>query len=337
MKQRVVNLLRGSTANYAASWLGFTLAIILSLLAPTFVGMDPTERGFFYVSLLFSIAQCFTLSKTLRDRDMADVLRIPMLKGTSLWLLQVVVSLLIATIFSFYAVLNCVKEDALTGETGLAVLAVMFALTSTTNLAKSVRDKADAEMFSMDSGALREAFNVDNLTIEQICELVKRASRPNVVVAGTSFAFALVGTLVGVFSTSMQIERKGYFLMAIIFMTASSFHLAKLIRDKNAVKEGQNVIAPHESFTALVVISWLLSVGLAFGGLQVMKNLDKMHRTFVLTGMAYILASVINLAKSVRDQQEMRGILLAGDGGGERQPSVPLAAAAVADHLRLPA
>jgi len=321
MKQRVVNLLRGSTANYAASWLGFSLAILLSVLAPTFVGMNGTERGFFYVSILFTVAQCFTLAKTMRDRDMADVLHIPMLRGTNLWYFQVVASLLIATIFSFYAVMKCVKEDAMTGESGLAVLAVMFALTSTANLAKSVRDRVDADMFSMERDALNEAFNVDAFTIEQICEIVKRSSKPNILVAGVSFAFALIGTLVGVFSTNMKYERKGYFLISIIFMVASSFHLAKLIRDKNAVKEGQNVITPHQSFTALVYISWSLSVGLAFGGLQVMEGLDKMHRTFVLTGMAYILASVINLAKSVRDQQEMRVILENG---------VPVAAEAMA-------
>ena len=73
-----------------------------------------------------------------------------------------------------------------------------------------------------------------------------------------------------------------------------------------------------------VYLSWLLSVGLAFGGLQVMESLDKMHRTFVLTGMAYVLASVINLAKSIRDHQEMRVILDAG---------VPVAAPAAVDHL----
>merc|ERR1712006_34097 len=150
------------------------------------------------------------------------------------------------------------------------------------------------------------------ITIEQICELVQRSSRPNIVMGG-------------VFSTNMKFERKGYFLIAIIFMTASSFHLAKLIRDKNAASEGQNVIAPYRSYAAFVYISWFLSVGLAFGGLQVMEGLDKMHRTFVLTGMAYVLASVINLAKSIRDNQEMRAVLANG---------VPVAeAVAAADQL----
>ena len=184
MKERVINLLRGSRANHVAAWLGFGLAVILSILAPGFIGMDQAERGFFYASLLFGVTQCFTLSKTMRDRQMADVLHIPLLKGTDIWFGQVVASWLIATVCAFYAVATTAKDDALTGGRGLAFLAVLFSFTSAMNLAKSTRDRNDSELFSMDARDLQDAFDMNAFTVEQICKIIEVSATPNLFVAG---------------------------------------------------------------------------------------------------------------------------------------------------------
>ena len=67
------------------------------------------------------------------------------LRGTTAWAFQVVAGFLVSVGFSFHTLLTAVGDGDKTGDAGFAICASSFALISTLSLAKSVRDRSDAE------------------------------------------------------------------------------------------------------------------------------------------------------------------------------------------------
>jgi len=123
------------------------------------------------------VSSSFTLAKTYRDRQLADLLNgeaaagresaaVDVLKGTDAWAFQVVASFVLAVGFSYHHLYMSVCEyregyvcnGDLTGDAGFAICAATFVLITTLSLAKSVRDRADAstlERVNFSSGQAR--------------------------------------------------------------------------------------------------------------------------------------------------------------------------------------
>ena len=94
-------------------------------------------------------------------------------------------------------------------------------------------------------------------------------------------------------------------------MTASSFHVAKLIRDD---KDERLKAQHHCMFRLLVWGAFVVALGLAFGGVQAM-TIPAPEKAFVQVGQLAILSCNLSFAKMVRDQQEVRKLTQAGGEG----------------------
>ena len=56
------------------------------------------------------------------------------------------------------------------------------------------------------------------------------------------FAVALGATLIGAWMTDMTLEMKGFMTMGVLFLTGSTFTLAKTVRDEHEAKRFHNQI-----------------------------------------------------------------------------------------------
>ena len=57
-----------------------------------------------------------------------------------------------------------------------------------------------------------------------------------------SFAVALGATLIGAWMTEMTLEMKGFMTMGVLFLTGSTFTLAKTVRDEHEAQRFHNQI-----------------------------------------------------------------------------------------------
>lgn len=55
-----------------------------------------------------------------------------------------------------------------------------------------------------------------------------------------SFVVALGATLIGAWMTEMTLEMKGFMTMGVLFLTGSTFTLAKTVRDEHEAKQFHN-------------------------------------------------------------------------------------------------
>jgi len=114
---------------------------------------------------------------------------------------------------------------------------------------------------------------------------------------------AVVTTIGGAFSMSsdyLSIERKGFVLIAALFMMTCSFHLAKLVRDLGDPDLAKNLNMPY---IFLCVASFAVAILIGIGGVQMMTILESKKR-FLINGLLFILCSTIYVAKAVRDFAE---------------------------------
>merc|ERR1711903_386460 len=103
----------------------------------------------------------------------------------------------------------------------------------------------------------------------------------------------MLGTMWSWSEDVLAAERKGYFSGMVVFSLVSSFHLAKLVRDRAdpiKMKELNNQI-PYQ---ALIVVSSVLAYGALLAGALVMPlSID--HRLFVLTGSCFTTSAAFYL------------------------------------------
>ena len=72
--QRALSILRGSASSYLQSWIAFLVSISLCVHGSYVCELSESERRFFGLAVLFMVSQGFTLAKTYRDRELADLL-----------------------------------------------------------------------------------------------------------------------------------------------------------------------------------------------------------------------------------------------------------------------
>merc|ERR1711972_901688 len=113
----------------------------------------------------------------------------------------------------------------------------------------------------------------------------------------------MLGTMWSWSSDVLAMERKGYYSGMVLWSLVSSFHLAKLVRDRGDPikrKELQNQI-PYQ---LLIVGSSALSAAALVVGTFLMP-LALQHRLFLLVGTGFTISAAFFLAKQVRDRQEV--------------------------------
>ena len=114
---------------------------------------------------------------------------------------------------------------------------------------------------------------------------------------------AVITTIGGAFSMSsddLSIERKGFVLIAALFMMTCSFHLAKLVRDLGDPELAKNL---NLAYRFLCVASFAVAILIGVGGVQQM-TIPEPKKRFLMNGLLFILCSTIYVAKAVRDSAE---------------------------------
>jgi len=313
--QRALSILRGSDSSYAQSWAAFGASIGLCFYGTMTCELTRTERKFFGLAVLYMVTAGFTLAKTYRDRLLGDLLEdvqytqavVSALRGTDLWGIQVVVSFVVSVGFPFHTLLTAVGDGDMTGDPGFAINASIFALISTLNLAKAVRDRADA--LTLD----QVRFQDEHTKFTKIL-VVANGSVGNFVVVLTGFVIAFSTTMAAVFwldYDALNIERKGFILIASLFLMTSAFHVAKLVRDLGDPRMAEEL---HLPFKAMVGGSFVVACTLGIGGVRMMP-IDGPQKRFITNGLIFILSSALSLAKLARDRHEVGKILASGPGG----------------------
>lgn len=89
-------------------------------------------------------------------------------------------------------------------------------------------------------------------------------------------------------------------LPVMLFMMYSSFNLAKLIRDRMEGATAGN----HAAYQFMVVLSFVLSCGFAMYFVSYM-SLPYWKAKFLYASLLFMLASVLSVAKLIRDRQEL--------------------------------
>jgi hypothetical protein len=313
--KRALSILRGSDSAYITAWVAFFASLGLCVYGAQVSDMSDADRKFFGLAVLFMVSSSFTLAKTYRDRQLADLLKgeaaagresaaVDVLKGTDAWAFQVVASFVLAVGFSYHSLYMSVCEyregyvcnGDLTGDAGFAICAASFVLITTLSLAKYVRDRADATILE------RVNFRDGQARYEKIMA-VSRGSVGNAVVVVVGLVAAVVTTIGGAFSMStddLSIERKGFVLIAALFMMTSSFHLAKLVRDLGDPELAKNL---NLAYRLLCVAAFAVAILIGIGGVQQMTIPEPKQR-FLINGLLFILCSTIYVAKAVRDSAE---------------------------------
>ena len=309
---KALDILHGTNGNFIVAVLSFVIALVVAIVGAFQATMTDAGRKLFVVSLIWMVAQTFTLAKTIRDRFLAELL-LPRLgylatvvEGTKAWLLQAVLLFVASCVFvihSLKAHVEAVEEGGAswTGGGGLAVLGAAFSLVASVYLCKAVRDRADAALFT----ALDLPDKFDKIIA--VCS----GTKANMAVVVVGVVGSLAATLGGAWSMPadvVSIERKGFILVAVLFMCASSFHVAKLIRDD---KDEKLKAQHHCMFRLLVWGAFVIALGLAFIGVQVM-TIPAPEKAYIQVGQLAILSCNLSFAKMIRDGQEVRKLTQAG-------------------------
>lgn len=297
-----LRLLQGTNANFAVCCVSMAASLGSSVLSLTLMvtndGMEDrwswTERKTAALnSLLFLVAQAFTLAKVARDFwffKASDLGR-----PTRAYFFQVALFFVIALGFAL-EILHTMP--AVIEWRCLFLVALLWAAVSAMCLSKAVRDRADSHRYAElgpehHSESLSDMHALIHGTVEY---------RVVVWLAATSALLLLLGL---VWSwNSLAIERKGFVTVAALWCETSCFHFAKLVRDRGdpARAKDLNLQLPYQ---AMVCASMLGSTGGLVGGAVAMP-LDLPKRLFLITASGFMVTSAALLAKHVRDQQELK-------------------------------
>merc|ERR1719456_1525232 len=131
-------------------------------------------------------------------------------------------------------------------------MGALFTLSSALNLAKSLRDRDDAESLWQPQGEAQ----LPNLLTTLRGTWAYRAQ------VWLAFGLSFLGTVGGLGVMEIAIERRGFLGMGLLFMTSSCFHLAKAARD---VEDPQK--SPSAPFMGLCVSSLAVSMLTTYAGL----------------------------------------------------------------------
>jgi len=121
-------------------------------------------------------------------------------------------------------------------------------------------------------------------------------------------AITLSWVWAGFSSTELSVERKGLLSITLLYNIASTYHVAKLLRDRRQAARLNHMKTQSTSlqwpFQLMVVVNFLISVIVPVGCIiGMVKTTD--HCFFLLTGFIMTTIATWNLANLVRDRHEL--------------------------------
>src|SRR5437764_15170604 len=115
-------------------WASFFIALLAVCLGIFYLPVEPWVKGYAVMGLFFTLGSTFTLSKMIRDNRDRQV-------DTSAWIFVSWVSFLVATLLMGTGIFYLPTDLWIKGYVAIGVL---FALSATFTLAKTVRDNDEA-------------------------------------------------------------------------------------------------------------------------------------------------------------------------------------------------
>lgn len=210
----------------------------------------------------------------------------------------------------FLGALACVMHSLITIQVseqwrGTLVLAMLWIMTSSLCLAKTVRDQRDSWLW-------------DQLAEENRSKHVERivaaaaGSLPYKVLVWTSvlvsFALSMVWLWGGPEYKEMPFGSKGLVTVFYPFLAVCAFHLAKLVRDRaDPVKKKD--LDRQVPYQFLVVAGFIIAAASFIAGVCTVEGATMPQRMFLATGGTYLTFSCLFLAKQVRDALESEDLL----------------------------
>jgi hypothetical protein len=274
---------------------------------------DDVTRVLTVQSIIFLVAQAFTLTRVSRDWNTFNIGNTA--RPTLAYFVQVVAFFIVALGLSIYSLARSVS--GVVEWQGFYAMSLLWTTVSALCLSKAVRDRNDAGIFAklpVESQAEQfpDVLRICNGTLEYK-------------VFVWMSALASLGAMLGIMWTwdaeVMAVERKGFVSVCVLWCEASSFHLAKLVRDRADPMKSKE-LRTQLPFQALVVIASVSSFSVLLGGIFLMP-LKTPKKVFLVVGSGFMLSTAFFLAKHVRDQLELKNVLERPD------PTVPVHASVV--------
>lgn len=248
-------------------------------------------------SILFLVAQSFTLTRA--SRDWSCLTPGDMARPTLAYIVQVLLFFLSAFALSVYSV--AASASAVEWR-GFMAISLAWATVSALCLSKTVRDRSDAQRClslprDQHQDRLLDVLRICTGTLEY--QILVWASAVLAVVA-------MLGIMWSWDAETLALERKGFISVCLLWCEVSSFHLAKLVRDRADPKKAPELLK-QRPFQILVVLSSAASSIILLAGILLMP-LQASKRFFLLAGFGYALSSAFFLAKHVRDKLESKSL-----------------------------
>jgi len=303
---RGIKLLRGTFGNYVNCWVSFVASLVLACIGFVLMADSAEVRALPFYATLFLVSQCMTLAKVARDQQMAaaggETLEFEFLRPTRAYIIQVVVF--------FLGAVACVVHSLFTIKVseqwrGTLVLTMLWIMTSSLCLAKTVRDQRDSALW-------------DQLAEENRSKHVERivaaaaGSTPYKVLVWVSVLVSISLSMVWLWGgpeyAEMPVASKGLVTVCFPFLAVCSFHLAKLVRDRaDPVKKKD--LDRQLPYQFLVVAGFLIAAVSFVAGVCAVDGATMPQRMFLATGGTYLTFSCLFLAKQVRDALESEDLL----------------------------
>jgi hypothetical protein len=121
------------------TWAAFMTAVGISVFGLLATPGEFWTKGYLFMGLAFVLSSTFTLSKTLRDNQFDKV-------DTGQWLMQVWVAFLLSSGLALMGVMNLPGEPI---YKGFGLMSLIFSVTSSFTLAKTIRDNQEANQFDL--------------------------------------------------------------------------------------------------------------------------------------------------------------------------------------------
>lgn len=283
-------------------WSSTALSVILAVLGIALMEEKEenlalaTKKTFAVQSVLFLFAQAFTVAKTLRDFHLGrSGAASPEVAPTRAYMVQVLVFFGLAMVCAVYSLI--IISDGKEWRAFFAMMILWLTLNAFC-LSKAVRDRQEADDFVV------LELGIKRRRLQYIWGMCMGTLEYKLMLWISTLASVgvMLGTMWSWSNEILALERKGYVSGMVLWCLFSSFHLAKLVRDRGdpiKAKELQSQLP----FQMLVMVSSVLSTGALIGGACAMP-LALRQRLFLIAGSCFSLTAAFYLAKHVRDRYE---------------------------------
>jgi len=136
---------RDTQAWIMQTWVGFGIAVLLCVAGVWELPSQTLDRAFMAIGMFFVLSSTFTLSKTLRDNQDEQV-------DTPAWVIQVWASFGISVSLTAWGIIRMTGIEG--WHKGFLAGSCLFLLSASFSLAKTLRDKHEADL--IENGTSKE-------------------------------------------------------------------------------------------------------------------------------------------------------------------------------------